>query len=430
MQNLIFTKKNIKNLLVPLAILAAAVSAISYGSIEEVRVDTVKKSDIRELIELQGKVELDKNEKVYARLDGFVDETNVSEGDAVKEGTKLLQLSVEDIDFAVKSAEAAYKSAEAQLESLKQSIKPEHIRLAEAELEKAKAALKAAASDHDNNKYNFENIKSLYISGAVSEKDMKDAGTLLDASESSLRNAEQTLKMAEYNLELLVDGVSREDIKAAEANARIAEVQLEELFNNKGKTNVVSHISGTVLSKEVEREQAVTSGTLLYEIGDYDTAYIRVDALVDDIAQIKKGQKALISGEVLQDGNIEGMVYYIAPKAETSVSSLGIEQQRIEVRISFDNKSLKLKPGYAIDVDIAAREKLQILCIPDKSLFEFGGKDAVFVVKNNRLELQTIETGLENDDFVEVVSGVTEGDMVVIDPDSKLETGQKIKFKK
>jgi HlyD family secretion protein len=259
---------------------------------------------------------------------------------------------------------------------------------------------------------------------------MKDSGTLYDASESSLRNAEQTLKMAEYNLKLLTDGVSREDIKAAEANVGMAGVQLQELLNNKGKTTVVSHINGTVLSKEVEKEQAVASGTLLYEIGDYDTAYIRVDALVDDIAHIRKGQKALISGEVLSDADIEGTVYYIAPRAETSVSSLGIEQQRIEVRISFDNKSLKLKPGYTLDVDIAASEKQEALCIPDKALFEFDGKDAVFIVRNNRLELRTIETGLENEDFVEVLSGINEGEIVVIDPDSKLEAGQKIKFKK
>lgn len=430
MQRNLFIKKNIRSLLVPLVLLAAAVSAVSYAGTEEVRVDTVRRGDIKELIELQGKIELDKNEKVYARLDSFVDETNVSEGDEVEEGTKLLQLSVEDIDFAIKSAEAAYKSASAQLESLKKSIKPEHIKLAEAELEKAEAALKAASSDYANNKYSFENIKSLYISGAASEKDMKDAGTLLDASESVMRNAEQSLKMAEYNLQLLKDGVSKEDIKAAESNARMAEVQLQELLNSKGKTNIVSHINGTVISKEAEKDQAVASGTLLYEIGDYDTAYIRVDALVDDIAQIQKGQKAIISGDVLLDSEIEGTVYYIAPKAEASISSLGIEQQRIEVRISFDNKSLRLKPGYTLDVDIAAREKQEALCIPDKALFEFDGQDAVFVVRNGRLELRTIETGLENDDFVEIVSGAAEGEMVVVDPDSKLENGQKIKFKK
>lgn len=420
----------IRSFLVPLALLAAAVTAITYGSMEEVRVDKVTRNDIRELIELQGKVELSKKEKVYGRLDGFVEKINVGEGDEVKEGTELLQLSVEDIDYAVRSAEAAYKAAEAQLESLRITIKPEHIKLAEAELAKAEAALRSASSDYDNSKYNFENIKSLYNSGAVSEKEMKDADTLFDTSESILRNAEQSLKMAEYNLKLLQDGVSKEDIKGAEANVRMAEIRLEELKNSKGKTTVVSHISGTVLSKEVEKDQAVTSGTLLYEIGDYDTAYIRVDVLVDDISQIKKGQKALISGDVLEDAEIEGTVYYIAPKAEASISSLGVEQQRIEVRISFDNKSLKLKPGFTMDVDIAAREKQEVLCIPDKSLFELDGKDAVFVVRNNRLELRYIETGLENDDFVEVITGVNEGETVVVDPESKLEAGQRIKFKK
>ena len=137
--------------------------------------------------------------------------------------------------------------------------------------------------------------------------------------------------------------------------------------------------------------------------------------MLDDIAKIEKGQNVIISGDVLNDEEIQGEVYYIAPKAEGRVSSLGIEQQRVEVRIKFDNAGSELKPGYTLDADIAVQEKSNTLYVPDKSVFKIDGKDSVFVVKNSRLEPRTIVSGFENDDFIEVISGVSEGEIVVVD---------------
>lgn len=418
-----------KRWIIILIAIAAAITAYNFGSAAAVSTEAVKRGNIRELIELEGRVELDKSDKIYARLEGFIDEINADEGDEVSKGFKLMQLSVEDVNFAISKAEASYKAAFAQLESLKKSIKPEHVELTEAELEQARAMEKAAFSDYSNKQYNYENIKVLYNNGAVSEKEMKDAETLLDASEGSFRNAEQMVRIAQYNLDIIEDGVSKENIRAAEAGVEAAKAQLDELVKNKGKTTVCSPIKGIVLSKEVEKDQAVMPGMFMYEIGDYDSAYIRADVLVDDIAKISKGQKAIISGDILENVEIQGEVYYIAPKAESRISSLGIEQQRIEIRINFNNDALNLKPGYTMDVDIALREKQDTLYVPDKSVFAMDGKDAVFVVKNNKLELRSIETGIENDDNIEVISGITEGESVVFDPDSELKPGKRVKVK-
>lgn len=424
----LFTKKRVLKWIIIAFAAFMAITAFSLNNAVGVRSETVKRGNIKEMITLQGKVELDKNEKIYARLEGFVEELNAYEGDEVTEGSKLLHMSVEDVNFAISKAEAAYNAAEAQLESLKKSIRPEHIGLAEAELEQARAAETAALSDYINMQYNYESIKALYDSGAISEKDVKDAKTLLAASEGSLRNAEQVVRIAQYNLEIIMDGVLKEEIRAAEANVKVAKVQLDELVNTRGKTNVYSSIGGIILSRDVEKDQAVLPGTLMYEIGDYSTAYIRADVLVDDIVKINKGQKALISGDVLKDAEIQGEIYYIAPKAESIISSLGIEQQRIEVRIKFDNSSLMLKPGYTLDVDITSQEKPDTLYVPEKSVFEMDGKDTVFIVKNNKVAPRTIETGIENDNYIEVISGINEGETVVVDPDSELKPGKKVKL--
>lgn len=97
--------------------------------------------------------------------------------------------------------------------------------------------------------------------------------------------------------------------------------------------------------------------------------------LVDDISKIKIGQNAIISGDAIDDRKLQGKVYYIAPRAESRVSSLGVEQQRIEVRIRFDNHLLKLKPGYVLDTDIITTEKPSTIYVPDKAVFELDGKD-------------------------------------------------------
>ena len=409
---------------------ASAVIVFNLNNAAEVKGGTVKRGNIIELAELQGKVELDRNEKIYARLEGFIDEVYASEGVKVEAGSKLLEISADDLEFAISKAEAAYSASKSQLESLKNSIKPEHIMISEAQLEQAKAAEKAALKDLNNKKDNCEKLRILYENGAFSEKDLLDAETMLAAALSSFKNAEQAVKISQYNLDILREGVSGDEIKALESNVKAAKTQLEELKNNMGRIKLYSSIKGIVLKKNAEKGQAVLQGVFLFEIGDYDSAYIRADVLVDDIRKIELGQKAVISGEVLNDEIIPGEVCYIAPKADSKVSSLGIEQQRVEVRIKFDNKELKLKPGYTLDIDIAVREKSNTLYVPDKSVFEMNGKDSVFVVRNNRLEPRVIVSGIENDDFIEVVSGVSEGETVVIDPDSELKPGKRIKFKK
>lgn len=429
MLNKILNKKNILRWLIIAAVAITAITVVNHSNIAEVRVETVQKGSMKELVKLRGKVELDNSEEVYAKLQGFIYEVNAEEGDAVNEGEKLLKLSVEDLDFAIKRAKALYDASNAELQSFKNSIKPEHVKVAEAEQEQAKAAMEASSQNYRNKQDSYDKLKILYDNGAIAEKDVKDAKTLLVASEGDFIKAEQAVYIAKYNLDMLNDGVSKENIQTLEANAAVAKVQLDELINNKGKTNLYSPMEGVVLAKYVKKGQVVQPGTLLYEVGNYDSAYIKVDVLTDDISKIKEGQKATISGDVLNGKEIQGEVYFIAPKAENKLSTLGVEQQRVEVRIRFDNTNLKLKPGYTLDVDITTKEKMDSIYVFYKSVFDMNGKDSVFIVKDNKLELKTIECGIENDDFIEVLSGLNEGEKVVLDPGSDLKLGKRVKQK-
>lgn len=130
---------------------------------------------------------------------------------------------------------------------------------------------------------------------------------------------------------------------------------------------------------------------------------------------------------MLNDGKIDGEVYYIAPKAESSVSSLGVEQQRVEIRLRYDNGTLNLRPGYGLDVDIITDERQSTLYVPGKAVFDMNGKDCVFIVNDGKLVLRQVAKGIENNDYIEITKGISEGDIVVVDPGNSLKPGARVK---
>ncbi|NLD49544.1 MAG: efflux RND transporter periplasmic adaptor subunit [Clostridiaceae bacterium] len=402
-----------------------AVAATKRGG-TDVKTYTVGKGDMKEYIEAYGKVELDRKEKVYSKIAGIVESVKAEEGDTVGQGAELLTLDVEDLNMQIEKARAAHNSAKANLEELKKSIRPEEIKQTEAALKQAKASFEAAVTDYNYKKEQLDKVKALYQENAASQQSLKDAEYMVSASLSTMNVAQQQVNSAELNLELLRKGVSKDAIEAAEYSVEQARLQIEELLNNKGKSVLTAGMEGIVLARNAEKGSTVQPGILLYEIGDYSSAYIKVSILAGDAGKIKKGQKVVISGDILGDKEIIGEIYYIAPKAEAVVSSLGVEQQRIEMRIRYDTVSVSLKPGYSVDVDIITEERKSVMYVPVKTVFTFEDKDSVFVVRKGKAILQSVVTGIDNEDYIEIQEGLSEGDVVIVDPGSTLKPGASV----
>ncbi|HOT77510.1 MAG TPA: efflux transporter periplasmic adaptor subunit, partial [Candidatus Wallbacteria bacterium] len=134
-----------------------------------------------------------------------------------------------------------------------------------------------------------------------------------------------------------------------------------------------------------------------------------------------------IAGDILGKDSIEAAVSYIAPKAFTKVSSLGVEQQKIEVRLQYDKSGRNFRPGYEFDVNIISRNREMALYVPYKAVFELNGRSSIFLIENERIVLREAATGIENDEYIEIVSGAVENDTVIIDPPNFVKPGMKIK---
>lgn len=358
-------------------VIIAIVCLINYFQVTGVQAGTVRRGEIAEYIEIRGKVELDRKEKICSKWAGVVGEILVKEGNTVEPNTELLILEV------LNPANAA------------------------AEMEKARNAVKAARQDYNYKREKLEKYRILYREGAISETEFKDQEAMVVAAESAWIEAEQQSKIVADNY--LATGR-----------------QGPELSN--GRLRIRSGIKGKILTKYIENGVQVEPGTPLFEIGDANSDYyVRVDVLTDDAVKLKLDQTAILTGEALDDSQAPGRVVYIAPKAETTLSSLGVEQQRVEVRIEYAYQKYPLKLGYGVDVKLITAQQSNTLYIPEKAVFEKDGVDHVLTIKDNKLKMQPIRVGIENDDFIQILSGLQEGDQIVIDPDKNLKPGMKVK---
>jgi HlyD family secretion protein len=195
------------------------------------------------------------------------------------------------------------------------------------------------------------------------------------------------------------------------------------------KTSIRSDFSGPVLEVYVKDKTVLPSGSKILKIGDVNTIVIESDVLSEEIPQINVGMPVEISGKALDNKKVFGKVSRIYPIGFTKISALGVEQQRVKVIISFDNKKFNLRPETSLDVKIITQEHKKVLTIPERSIFKDKDKWFVFILNSeSKLELKEVKIGLKNEDNAEIVKGLEENQIIVLEPDNQLKEGQKVKI--
>lgn len=189
--------------------------------------------------------------------------------------------------------------------------------------------------------------------------------------------------------------------------------------------------SGSVLTVIKESEGVIAEGTPLMEIGDPRGIEAVVDLLSREAVRVKPGDPV----EITQWGGqqpLTGKVERVEPFGRLKISALGIEEQRVNVIITFDRDAAardgRLGHGYQIDATIVVWHKDDALRVPIGALFR--GRDGgwrVFVAKGGRARERAVKLGHINDDHGEVLSGLGEGESVVLNPGNALRDGSRIK---
>ena len=169
-----------------------------------------------------------------------------------------------------------------------------------------------------------------------------------------------------------------------------------------------SPVSGIVTEKKALQGMRFMPGEMLYQVVDLSSVWVFADVFEQDIGLVKSGAKAKVKINAYPDKEFVGAVTYVYPilKAET---------RTVQVRIELPNPGLLLKPGMFAQVDLAVPARNNTVTVPLSAVIDSGIRRIVLVqVKEGRFEPREVKLGVRSDDYVEVLEGVKDGELVVV----------------
>lgn len=400
-------------ILIGVAAVAGVAVAVVMAMSKGVPVDTaaVERGTVRTYVEERGKTRLPEIYRLTMPLDGRIERISLKEGDTVSNGDVVAQMETADLDTDLAEATARVDQFKELLTSMEATIKS------------ADSQLLARKEQFKYRDEEFKRIRPLKERGAATESELRDAET----------------KMLESRYDVAADQFTIQAIVAMKAAVEIGKEDFDEQRKkrerDRQRAKLLSPVAGTILQRHVSNERVLPAGEPLLEIGNLDELEVGVEVLTQDVVAIQIGDHVDIEGPAVGNQTIRGKVSRIFPQGFTKVSSLGVEQQRVLVVVQFEegelnklkDRGLTLKVDYRVRVKIYTDEQTQTLKIPRFALFRgAAGNWQAFVIRAGVARKVDLEVGLMNDFEVEVLSGLKEGEQVIIAPESSLTDGSRV----
>ena len=354
----------------------------------------VEKGDLAKSVVATGKVTPITKVEVKSKASGIVKKLMVEYGDKVKKGQLLAQLDKDEIQAQVDQSRAALQAAQASLAS--------------SEADSERAMVDAEGPDVPLLKRQYERAEEMAKDGVIS-------ASALDDADRNYKMALNKQNVAKAQVLVLKAKIRQSQAEEAKDQANLA--QLEEQLSY---TDIVSPIDGIVLSRDVEIGDAVSSilvlgssATLVMTLGDTSQVYVKGKVDESDIGKVYLGQPARIKVESFKDKTFYGKV--------TKISPMGVEKDNVttfEVRVSINNPGGELKAEMTANAEIILEEHKNVLQIPEGAILYDKDKQASVEVPDSKAKdgkrKVAVNIGISNGAKTELLSGLKEGDQVVL----------------
>lgn len=391
----------------------AIVGAIGWGLVPEpIEVDlaTASHGEIEVTVDEDGKTRIREKYVVSAPLAGRVLRINMDPGDEVVAGdTMLATIEPRDPELldarTIAQAEARVKAAEAALAKMKPLLDEATaaVQFAEAELKRVRDA---AATNP----------------GSVTATDVESKLLAFRTQSALLRSTQQSEEIARFELEQAQAALMRS--RPPSDNPPDAR-----LVGNGWNFPIRSPISGRVLRVFQESSAVVAPGASLLELGDPTDLEVEIDVLSRDAVKIRPGAQVYLE-HWGGDHVLQGRVRLVEPSAFTKISTLGVEEQRVNIIVDLvdpPQEREELADGFRVEARIVIAEAKDVLKVPTNALFRVGEKWAVFRDENGVARQAIVEVGLQNGLEAEIRSGLAEGDRVVMHPGDNIVDGTTVR---
>ena len=373
------------------------------GNFKQVTVKEVTLKDIVETVSATGKIQPEVEVKISSEVSGEILELPFKEGQEVKKGDLLVKVNPDLIQSAVNRAQATYQNVRANLEQ-------------------AEATLKQAKADYDRNKL-------LFNKGVISKADWDRA-------------------IANY--ETAVAGKS-----SAYYSVQSAAASVNEANDNLTRTTIYAPMSGTISLLNVEEGERVVgtqqmAGTEILRVANLNNMEVEVDVNENDIVKVNIGDSTIVEVDAYLKKEFKGIVTEIANSAAGNLAADQVTNFKVKVRILEESyKDLTegkpesyspFRPGMTATVDIITKIRKDAVAVPisaiviktdtsstkksftksnasnDESPAEEQKFECVFINDNGKAKLRVVETGIQDDTSIEIVTGLDENDKIITGP--------------
>jgi len=411
---------------------------------EGIETGEVTRGDITALVSATGSIAPEARTSVVFRASGEVREVLVERGDQVKKGQILARLDVRALEIAVAQAELAMRISELQLARLEADPSEEDLAAAlasvasaeenldvlldaptERDVELAKLSVDQAMNSLWSAQASRDSTAGSPISsaGAVASAEGGVANaeiavrlaeiqyeqTLGGASEQAIKAAETQLAQARASLSKLRGGPSAEDLEMASLQVEQSRLSLESTLLRMEDATITAPFDAVVVDVGLrEGEMASPSGPAIVLV---DVSHFHTDVFIDelDIGRIEVGQEVSLELDAFLGEELKGQI--------THIDAIGTASQGLvtyKVTIDVGSPSLPVKPDMTAGVKIVVAGKENVLLVPRQAVRRDGEGKYVEMLEGVDLRRVAVEVGLSDEGYTEIVSGLEEGEQVVV----------------
>lgn len=358
-----------------------------------VKVQTVTRQDMMRHVALSGQTVADANIALAPKYTGRIVQVCASLGDVVQAGQVLMVQDTGDLDISINQNSAAANAAHADAREAAAAYDANYIKTRNAyELEQGK---------YERNKY-------LFSIGAISQDTLDSVNQEYMAS-----------KAAFEVLANQVDGSSAASVQSKEYTAEKQEHATSALRKQREDMILRAPRDGIIGYRKAEAGAIATAGTKVLSL--VDNRHINVDCTLSegDAAILKTGMDVNVTIDALGQ-DYTGRIVYVSPAMDDS-------SKTYQVRIELGENSDTIKAGLFAHTAIDILQRPAALFVPKEAVLSKNGQQSIFVLNpDGTVEERAVKIGLINDEDEEIIAGLSDGEIVVLSNQDKLQTGMKV----
>ncbi|MDH4064318.1 MAG: HlyD family efflux transporter periplasmic adaptor subunit, partial [Acidobacteriota bacterium] len=332
-------------------------------------------------------------------LSGRVERIELEPGDIVERGRTVVARLRPEVPQLLDARARA--DAEGGVDSARAALGQ-----ARAEEQRARAALELATSE-------LKRASSLFDAGLTTRQ-------TLEARQTDVTTADEGVRAAEFATATAAAELDRARVRLRPGGTDAAGRPL----------SVLAPVDGVVLRRHRESESVVPAGEPLVEIGDPSHVEIVADLLSSDAVKVRPGMR--VSVEQWGGAPMGASVTRVEPAGFTKVSALGVEEQRVNVIMDFDDDQaawMAMGDAYRVEVKIAIWEAESVVKVPTSALFRVGDQWSSYVVEQGRARRVALRLGQRTSAEAEVLEGLLEGQQVVLHPPDTVSDGTRVQVR-